>query len=169
MHRLVAGLCNILLLSALLIPVAGHAQSTRPSCVLLAGMDLKPLLGADHDAPVEFGKESCRAEAKSPGRMVVLGMEKASEAELKKWLGNIREMTAKHRGKEATVVNEPTLGAGAFSVREKGKEPRQVEYYATKGPMMVSVQGAFAIGPPLGEPTYAQLRALVAAIQAKLP
>lgn len=168
MHRPLAILCKALCLAALCLPLAAHAQSTRPSCVLLAGVDLKPLLGADHDAPVEFGKESCRAESKSPGRMVVLGMEKATEAEVKKWLGNIRETNVKHRGQEATVVNEPTLGAGAFSVREKGKEPRQVEYYAVKGATLVSLQGAFAVGTPLGEPTYTQLRALVTQLQGKL-
>lgn len=156
-------------LALLLFPGLCVAQDKRPSCVLLGAVDLKPLLGADHDAPVEFGGASCRAETKAAGhRMVILTVTEQPREELKSWLFAIKELTAKERAKEVTVSAEPELGPDAFSVSEKG-ERREIEIYAIKGAKAVVVQGTWAIGGPVTDDDFKRLRQVAGSVLAKLP
>ena len=162
-------LCAPLIASLLTLPApAAHAQSPRPACTLLAGLDLKPLLGADHDKPVEFGESSCRAESKAPGRMVIMMVTEKPAAELKTWLAGVRKMNTVELAKEVTVVPEPTLGAEAFSVREKGQQ-RGADIYALKGNKVVVLQADWSIGAPVTDAVFGQLRDTVTAALAKLP
>jgi hypothetical protein len=144
------------------------AQDKRPSCVLLEGIDLKSLLGEDHDAPVPFGEESCRAESKAPGRMVILMATEKPREELKNWLAATREMSMKELGNEVTVASEPALGTEAFSVSEKG-ERREVEIYAMKGTRAIVVQSSWAIGGPVTDNDFELLRQVAQSVLAKLP
>jgi hypothetical protein len=173
-HRIYEGkkhmkrnLCWIFLV-LLLTPALCFAQDKRPSCVLLGDIDLKALLGADHDAPVPFGEESCRAESSRPGRMVILTVTEKPPDELKNWLGAIKKMNVKERAKEVAVAAEPALGPEAFSIREKG-ERREVEIYAIKGTRAVVVQGTWAIGGPVTDEVFKQLREVAQSVLAKLP
>ena len=140
------------------------AQADRPSCVVLSALDLKPMLGADHDAPVPFGESSCRAEAKRPGRMVILLVMQKSPEEVKKWLGDVRKMSGSN---PATITSEPSLGPDGFSVIEKG-ERRGAEFYALKGGSAMVVQADWAIGPGLDEAAIGQLRTVAQAALGKL-
>jgi hypothetical protein len=151
----------VLLLSS---GLAAAAQGDRPACAMLKGMDLKGILGADHDAPVPFGQESCRAESKSPGKIVVLGLMQGTATEHQKMFGMIRKINAK-RANEVSVVAEPSLGKDAFSIREK--DMRQIEIMAIKGDRAISVQGG--IGSPLGEAGVKQFVGLAKAALDKLP
>ena len=151
-----------------LFSTALFAQGGRSSCTLMKGLDLKPLLGADHDAPVPFGKESCRAESRAPGKLVVLGVMEEKPADLKSWFAGIRKLNAAQRAKEVTVVPEPGLGAEAFSVRERG-EMRGVEIYAMKGSHAVVVQATWAIGAPLNEAGLKQLQQFAKSALDRLP
>ncbi len=145
------------------------AQDKRPSCVLLGDVDLKPLLGADHDAPVEFGEESCRVETKAPGhRLVILMVTEQPPDELRKWLLAIKEITAREQAKEVTVAAEPSLGPEAFSISGNG-ERRDVDFYAIKGVRAVVVQSNWAIGGPVTDDDFKQLREVVQSVLAKLP
>jgi hypothetical protein len=158
--RLTRSILPFLLLSAGL----ALAQD-RASCALMKGLDLKPLLGADHDAPVPFGKESCRAESKSPGKIVVLGILQGTAAENQTMLANIRKINTTHRAKDVTVVPEPSLGPDAFSIRDK--DMRQIEIMAVKGTRAVSVQGG--IGKSLDDTGVKQFVGLAKAALDKLP
>lgn len=151
-----------------LISALVFGQADRPSCTLMKGLDLKPLLGADHDAPVPFGKDSCRAESRAPGKLVVLGIMEERPAELKSWFAHVRKLNATHRVKEVTVVAEPALGPDAFSVRERG-EMRGVELYASKGARAIIIQANWAIGPPANDATLRQLQQLAKSALDKLP
>ena len=155
-------------LALMLFPTMGFAQGERPACALMKGLDLKPLLGADHDAPVPFGKDSCRAESKSPGKLVALGVMEEKPSELKAWFAGVRKMNATQRAKEVTVVAEPALGADAFSVRERG-EMRDVEIYASKGTRAIVLQANWAIGAPFNDTSLKQLQQLVKSALDKLP
>jgi len=148
--------------------MALFAQGDRPSCVMLKNLDLKPLLGADHDAPVPFGKESCRAESRSPGKLLVLAVMEQPPAEAKSWLASNKQLTAKFQGNEVNIVAEPALGPDAYSVRSRG-ELREVEFYALKGNRTVVLKSAWAIGAPLGDATLKQLQQLMRATLEKLP
>jgi hypothetical protein len=156
-------LCAVLLFPSLLL-----AQADRPSCALLKSLDLKPLLGADHDAAVPFGQESCRAESNAPGRLVVLAVAEQPLPDLKKWFAGIKQMTAQHNAKEAMIVAEPALGADAFSVRSRG-EMREVEFHAIKGSRAVILKGMWAIGAPLNDAGIKQFQQLMRAALDKLP
>src|SRR5262245_8813347 len=101
---------------------AATAQERRLACELLKQIDLKPLLGPDHDAPVPFGKSGCRAESRAPGRIIGLSVQQGSSAELKNWLTATKRMNATARAGEVTVADQPALGPDAFSVREKGEQ-----------------------------------------------
>ena len=162
------GLCWIFL-ALLLSPGLCVAQDKRLSCVLLGEVDLKPLLGADHDAPVEFGEEACRAETRLPGhRNVYLTVLEQPPDELKKWLLAIKGITEKERAKEVTVAAEPALGPEAFSISEKG-ERREVEIYAIKGTRAVVVEGIWAIGGPVTDDDFKRLRQAARSVLDKLP
>jgi len=143
------GIARTLLPLLLVLPALAFAQD-RPACAMLKGMDLKPILGADHDAPVNFGQESCRAESKSPGRIVILGIMQGTAAEHQKMFAMIKKINSK-RPKEITVVPEPSLGPDAFSLREA----RQIEIMALKGARAISVQGG--VGKPLDDAGVKQL------------
>jgi hypothetical protein len=140
----------------------------RLACAMLKGLDLKPLLGADHDAPVPFGKESCRAESKSPGKIVVLAVVEGTVAEHKSAFATIKEINAKHRAKEVRVVPEPSLGPDAFSIRERS-EMRQIEIFAIKGSRAITFNGGWAVGKPIDDAGTKQFVALVKAALDKLP
>ena len=140
------------------------AQGERPACAMLKGMNLKPLLGADHDAPVNFGQESCRAESKSPGKIVILGLMQGTAAEHQKMFAMIRKINAK-RANEVSVVAEPSLGKDAFSIREK--DMRQIEIMAIKGDRAISVQGG--IGKAMSDAEVKQFVVLAKAALDKLP
>jgi len=161
--------CASLLVALLVVTSpAAHAQSPRPACTLLAGLDLKPLLGADHDKPVEFGESSCRAESKAPGRMVIMMITEKPAAELKTWLAGVRKTNTVELAKEVTVTPEPALGAEAFSVREKGQQ-RGAEIYALKGSKVIVLQADWAIGGTVTDAVFGQLRDTASAALGKLP
>lgn len=141
------------------------AQGERPACAMLKGLDLKPLLGADHDAPVPFGQESCRAESKSPGKIVVLGLLQGTPAEHQKMFAMVKKINATHRAKEVKVVPEPSLGKDAFSIREN--DMRQIEIMAMKGDRAISVQGG--IGKAMSDAEVKQFVGLAKAALDKLP
>jgi len=157
---------TLFVLSLLLFPsLATAAQGERPACAMLKGMDLKAILGADHDAPVPFGQESCRAESKSPGKIVILGLMQGTAAEHQKMFAVIKKINSGQRAKEVKVVAEPSLGKDAFSIREN--DMRQIEIMAIKGDRAISVQGG--IGSPLGEAGVKQFVGLAKAALDKLP
>jgi hypothetical protein len=156
--------CLLLMLS----PCLCFAQDNRPSCKLMGAIDLKPLLGQDHDAPVPFGEESCRAESSSPGRMVILMVTEKPPAELKNWLAEIKKLNARERAKEVTIVPEPAMGPEAFSIREKSGQ-RDVEIYAIKGSRVVVVQSFWATGAPVTDDVLKQLRQAAQSVLSKLP
>ena len=158
------GIARILLPLLLLCPALAFAQD-RPSCAMLKGMDLKPLLGADHDAPVNFGQESCRAESKTPGKIVVLGILQGTAAEHQKMFAMIKKINSGQRAKEVKVVAEPSLGKDAFSIREN--DMRQIEIMALKGDRAISLQGG--IGKALGDAEVKQFVGLAKAALDKLP
>ena len=156
-------LARLVLPLFLLFSGLGIAQD-RPTCAMLKGMDLKAVLGADHDAPVPFGQESCRAESKSPGKIVILGLMQGTAAEHQKMFAMIKKINAK-RAKEVKVVAEPSLGKDAFSIREN--DMRQIEIMAIKGGRAISLQGG--IGKALGAAEVKQFVALAKAAADKLP
>lgn len=158
---------RIILLSLLLSAGIAAAQE-RPACVMLKGLDLKPLLGADHDAPVRFGDNSCRAESNSPGRLIVLAVEEGKAAEIKSSLTTMKQMMTKHRAKEAVIAAEPSLGPDAFSVRERAGT-RGIEVYALKGSRFINIQGSWPFKQPMDDATAKQLVALLKMVQDKLP
>ena len=145
------------------------AQGQRLSCDILKQIDLKPLLGADHDPLAAFGKAACQAESKAIGKgLVILTIEKGSPADIKKGMDSIRGFNSKELAKEVTVAAEPELGPGAFSVREKG-EGRKAAIYAVKGSHAVIVQGMWSIGPNISDAIFTQLKGVAQAALAKLP
>jgi len=158
-----------LIIPLLLLPAAyAFAQADRPSCAILKALDLKPLLGADHDAPVPFGTNSCRAESNSPGRLIILAVEEGKADEIKSSLATMKKMSVQHRAKEATIAAEPSLGADAFSVREKAGS-RGIEIYALKGSRFVNLQASWPHSKPLDDASAKQLVALVRTALDKLP
>jgi len=158
------GFLMLMLISSLCI-----AQGQRLSCDILKQIDLKPLLGADHDPLAAFGQAACQAESKAIGRgLVVLTIEQGAPVDLKKGMDSIRGLNTKQLAKEVTVAAEPDLGPGAFSVREKG-EGRKAEIYAVKGSHAVIVQGMWSIGPNISDAIFAQLKGVAQAALAKLP
>jgi len=157
-------------LIAVLLLACGQAlaQDKRVSCDILKQIDLKPLLGADHDPLAPFGRAACQAESKAIGRgLVILTVEEGSLADIKKGLASIRQMNTKERAKEVAVAAEPELGPEAFSVREK--DQRKVEIYAIKGARAVIVQGMWSIGPTITDDVFGKLRGVAQAALAKLP
>lgn len=153
----------------MLIGSLAAAQGQRLSCDILKQIDLKPLLGADHDPLSAFGKAACQAESKAIGRgLVILTIEQGSPADIKKGLDSIRGFNSKELAKEVTVAAEPELGPDAFSVREKG-DGRKADIYAVKGSHAVIVQGMWSIGPNISDSIFAQLKGVAKAALAKLP
>ena len=158
---------RIILLSLLLSAGIVSAQE-RPACTMMKGLDLKPLLGADHDAPVKFGDNSCRAESNSPGRLIVLAVEEGKAAEIKSNLASMKKMMIQHRAKEAVIAAEPSLGPDAFSVRERAGT-RGIEVYALKGSRFINIQASWPFKQPLDDASAKQLVALLKIVQDKLP
>ena len=157
-------------LSLMLLLPAGFAaaQDKRVSCDILGQIDLKPLLGADHDPIRPFGKGGCQAETKAIGRgLVILTVEEGPPAEIRKGLAGIRQINMKELAKEVKVVPEKDLGPEAFSVHDNDK--RKIEIYALKGNRAVIVQGMWAIGPTLDDRIVGQLRGVAKSALDKLP
>ena len=157
------------LLAVLLLPAGlSLAQDKRVSCDILKQIDLKPLLGADHDPLAPFGRAACQAESKAIGKgLVILTVEEGPVADIKKGLAGIKQMNTKERAKEVTVAAEAELGPEAFSVREK--DQRKIEIYAVKGNRAVIVQGMWSIGPTISDAIFGQLRGVAKEALAKLP
>lgn len=161
--------CRLLVFSLpLLSALPGHAAEIRPACALLAQVDLSGTLGKDHDAPVPFGKDSCRAESKAPGRNIFLAVNAQPESEISQWMSSMRKLNAEQRKSEVTVAAEPALGANAFSVQEKGKSPREAEIYAQKGGKSMVLNATFATGTPISAADNDRLRQIAKAILTKL-
>src|SRR5258705_5558667 len=99
---------NCLCVVLLLISGPALAQGKREACEMMKQLDLKALLGADHDAPVPFGTNSCRAESNSPGKLMILAVEEGKAAEIKSSLATMKKMIAQHRAKEAAITAEPS-------------------------------------------------------------
>ena len=158
----------LVVLPLLLLAAYAVAQTGRPSCAIMKSLDLKPLLGADHDAPVPFGENSCRAESNSPGRLIILAVEEGKAAEIKDSLAAMKKMIAQHRAKEVTIAPEASLGPDAFSVREKVGS-RGIEVYALKGSRFVNIQGSWPNSKPLDDASARQLVTLLKAVLDKLP
>ena len=144
------------------------AQGKREACEMMKQLDLKPLLGADHDAPVPFGSNSCRAESNSPGKLMILAVEEGKAAEIKNSLATMKKMIAQHRAKEAAITAEPSLGPDAFSVRDRGGT-RALEVYALKGSRFINIQGSWPFKQPMDDATAKQLVGMLKMVQDKLP
>ena len=159
----------LIILPLLLLPAAQpSAQADRPSCVIMKGLDLKPLLGGDHDRPLPFGDNSCRAESNVGTTQIFLAVEEGKAAEIKSSVATMRKMTAQHRAAEVVITSEPSLGPDAFSVREKGGA-RGLEVYALKGSRFVNLQGSWPFSKPMDDATARQLVTLVKTALDKLP
>ena len=159
---------KFLIAALLLSSTVALAQEKRVSCDILKEIDLKPMLGADHDPLAPFGKVACQAETKSVGRgLVILTVEEGPAADIKKGLASTKRMYQKELTKESTVAAEPDLGPDAFSVRDK--DGRKVQFYTMKGNKAVIVQGMWAIGPTIDDNIFGQLRGVAKTAVAKLP
>ncbi|HKU70838.1 MAG TPA: hypothetical protein VJQ51_08370 [Burkholderiales bacterium] len=157
-----------LIVFALLPASVALAQDKRLSCDILKQIDLKPLIGADHDPLSPFGRGACQAESKAIGRgTVFLTVEEGPIANIKKGLDGIKRFNQKERAKEVKVAAEPELGSEAFSIREN--DNRKVEIYAVKGNKAVIVQGMWSIGPTIDDKIFGQLREVAKTAMAKLP
>lgn len=117
---------------------------------------------------IDFGKESCRAESRSPGKLLVLAVMEQPPAEAKSWLATNKQLTAKFQGNEVNIVAEPALGPDAYSVRSRG-ELREVEFYALKGGRTVVLKSSWTIGAPIGDVALKQLQQLMRTALDKLP
>ncbi|HKA44118.1 MAG TPA: hypothetical protein VKF40_19200 [Burkholderiales bacterium] len=159
---------HVIFLALCLVCGLVPAQDKRMSCEVLKSIDLKPLLGKDHDAPVPFGKAACRVESKGPGRLVILTVDEESPEEIKNFMAMVKKVSTQERAQEVAVTAEPALGPEAFSVREKG-EQRQVELYAVKGNRSVVVRATWAVGTPISDAVFKQLQGVTQAVLAKLP
>jgi hypothetical protein len=153
----------------LLLAFPAQAAEPRPACVMLTQADLVPLLGAGHDAPVDFGEASCRAESARPGRGIFLSVTENSAAETSAWMASVRKLNQEHRGSEVTVAPEATLGANAFSILEKGASPREMEIYVAKGGRALVLNATFGTGAALTKADLDRLRQLAKAMLTKLP
>jgi hypothetical protein len=159
---------TLLFLACIAGPLWAQAPGDRPSCAALAALDLKPLLGGDHEAPVPFGEFSCRAQSKDPGRMLILMLTEKPPAELKAWMAKIREVNTTEQANEVTVASEPALGADAFSIADKGQR-RGAEIYAIKGARAIVLQADWSVDGGITEAALAQLRNAAQAALARLP
>ena len=157
------------LITALLLSSGfAFAQEKRLSCDILKQIDLKPLIGADHDPLSPFGRGACQAESKVIGRgTVFLTVEEGPVENIKKGMDGIKRFNQKERAKEVKVAAEPELGPEAFSIREN--DNRKVEIYAVKGNKAVIMQGMWSIGPTIDDKIFGQLKGVSKEAMAKLP
>ena len=154
-----------ILFALLLTPYMLRAQSS-PSCALMNGMDLNPLLGADHEASTPSAEQSCIAKSKSHGRLVMLTVVEKSPAELKGDLAAFKKtMGAAEYAKNVAVAAAPDFGPEAFSVREKG-EQSSAEIHALKGRQ--SIQVTLNWDARITAPVFQQLHELTKAVLAKI-
>jgi hypothetical protein len=152
---------------ALLCPGLLHAQP-RPACTLMEAVDLKPLLGAGHAAPVPYADNGCIVKSKTPGRLVLVALGEKPNAELKKDMAAFRKtLGSPEFAKVSTVASAPEFGPEAFSAREKG-ERSAAEIHAIKGTRGIDVTLNWS-GGPITEPVFKQLRELTGAMLARLP
>jgi hypothetical protein len=115
------------------------AQPARPACALMAAVDLKPLLGADHTAPAPYADTGCIAKSTTPGRLVLLMAIENSNAELKKDMAaDKKNLSSKEYAAISTVAAAPSFGPEAFSAREKG-EKSAAEIHAMKGTHAIAI------------------------------
>ena len=144
------------------------AQGPRPACVVMGALDLKPLLGADHEAPAPYGDSACVAKSKTPGRLVLLAVIDKPNAELKKDLAAFRkQMATPEFAKAMTLGPAPELGPDAYWTREKG-EQSAADITALKGNKSVNLTLNWSKGP-ITDPIFKQLRDLMAAALSRLP
>jgi hypothetical protein len=152
----------------LLSPTLLLAQNARPACTLMGALDLKPLLGADHEAPAPYGDSACIAKSKTAGRLVLLAVIEKPNAELKKDFAAFRkEMSTPEFAKATTLAAAPEFGPEAYSTREKG-ERSGADITALKGTRSVNLTLNWSKGP-ITDPIFKQLRDLMASVLAKLP
>ena len=152
----------------LLSPALLLAQNTRPACALMGAVDLKALLGADHEAPVPYGDAACVAKSKIPGRLVLLAVIDKPNAELKKDLAAFKkQMSTPELAQAMTLAAAPEFGPEAYSTREKG-ERSAADITALKGTKSVNLTLNWSKGP-ITDPIFKQLRDLMASVLAKLP
>ncbi|HEX2829220.1 MAG TPA: hypothetical protein VHP37_22920 [Burkholderiales bacterium] len=151
-----------------LAPTSLVAQNPRPACVLMAAVDLKPLLGADHEAPAPYGDSACVAKSKTPGRLVLLAVIDKPNAELKKDLAAFKkQMSAPEAAQAMTLAPAPEFGPEAYSTREKG-ERSAADITALKGNKSVNLTLNWSKGP-ITDPIFKQLRDLMTSVLARLP
>lgn len=144
------------------------AQNVRPACTLMGAVDLKPLLGADHDAPAPYADTGCIAKSRTPGRLVMLAVVEKPNAELKKDMAAFRKtMSSPEYAKALSLAAAPEFGPEAYSTREKG-EQSGADFHALKGTRAINVTLNWSKGP-ITEPIFKQLRELTASVLAKLP
>ena len=152
----------------LLSPTLLLAQNVRPACALMGAVDLKPLLGADHEAPAPYGDAACVAKSKTPGRLVLLAVIEKPNAELKKDLAAFKkQMSTPEAAQAMTLAAAPEFGPEAYSTREKG-ERSAADITALKGTKSVNLTLNWSKGP-ITDPIFKQLRDLMGSVLAKLP
>jgi hypothetical protein len=152
----------------LLSPTLPHAQHPRPACALLGAVDLKPLLGADHETPAPYGDAACVAKSKTSGRLVLLAVIDKPNAELKKDLAAFKkQMSTPEFAQEMTLAAAPEFGPEAYSTREKG-ERSAADITALKGTKSVNLTLNWSKGP-ITDPIFKQLHDLMGSVLAKLP
>jgi hypothetical protein len=152
----------------ILFPNLLLAQNMRPACALLGATDLKPLLGADHEAPAPYGDVACMVKSKTAGRLVLLAVVEKSNAELKKDMAAFRKkMSAPEYAQSVSLASAPEFGPDAFFAREKD-EQSAADVHAIKGTRAINVTLNWSKGP-ITEPVFKQLRELTASVLAKLP
>ena len=151
-----------------LLLLSGFAVAQeRASCAMMKGLDLKPLLGADHDAPVNFGQESCRAESNRPGKIVVLGLMSGTAAEHQKMFAMIKKINSGQRAKEVRSWPSPRSGRTPSRSartrdapdRDHGHQGRRARYSRRQG----------GIGKALSDAEVKQFVGLAKATLDKLP
>jgi hypothetical protein len=152
----------------LLSPTVLLAQNARPACVLMGAVDLKSLLGADHEAPAPYGDAACMAKSKTPGRLILLAVIDKPNAELKKDLAAFKkQMSSPEAAQAMTLAAAPEFGPEAYSTREKG-ERSAADITALKGTKSVNLTLNWSKGP-ITDPIFKQLRDLMTSVLAKLP
>lgn len=144
------------------------AQPASPACALMAAVDLKPLLGADHAAPVPYADTGCIVKSATPGRLVLLMVAEKPNAELRQAMAaDKKNLGSKEFAAISTLAAAPAFGPEAFSAREKG-EKSAAEIHAMKGTHAIVVSLNWSKGP-ITEPIFKQLGELTTSVLGKLP
>jgi hypothetical protein len=153
---------------AMLSPALLGAQQVRPACTLMDAVDLKPLLGAGHAAPVPYADVGCIVKSKTPGRLVMLSMVERPNPQLRKEMAAEKKtLSSAEYAAISTDAPAPQFGPEAFSAREKG-EQSAAEIHAMKGTRAIAVTLNWSNGA-ITDPVFKQLGELTSAVLAKLP